>query len=142
MRPILRGLVAAAALSLAPVAVVTTSVAPANAAATVDTTYASSPATQRTSGDRVYRTIDIQSVPGKRKPTADVKVTPKFAKKLLTIQKKMGKGFTTIKKVRTNERGKVRISVEGSRKGIKYRLVAPGNKKFLATKAIITATVY
>lgn len=89
---------------------------------------------------KVLRRFDIQSVSGKRQPTADIKVSPKFGNKLLLVQKKQGGKFKTFRKVKTNQKGKVRLSLEGSRQGIDYRLVAPKDKNFVATKAIVTAT--
>ena len=232
MRPLLRGIVAAMALSLAPVAVVTTSAAPANAAETVTTTTSFDPDIDRrgqaggyfsvtgsvktaegsgplagtaylqglapgsktwknlgsddspgfayypdydkyktntklriyfaggtyspgTSSERVYppsvskvlsvkvsRRFDIKSVSGKRQPTADVKVSPKFGKKKLLVQKKQGKKYKTFRKVKTNKKGKVRLSLPGSRKGITYLLVAPGDKRYVTTKTPVTATQY
>lgn len=226
MRPLLRGIVAAVALSLAPVAVVATSAAPAGAAETVATTttfdpdikprgeaggylsisgsvtsadgsgpfvgtaylqslapgsktwknvgtdepsYLSYPDYDRyktntklriyyaggASGETTYtpsvskvlslkvsRRFNIKSVSGKRQPTADVKVSPKFAKKKLLVQKKKGGNFKTFRKVRTNKKGKVRISLAGSRKGITYLLVAPGDKRYVTTKTPVTATQY
>lgn len=232
MRPLLRGILAATALSLAPVAVVTTTAAPAIAADTVETTtsfdpdinprgqaggylsitgevvasdgssplagtaYLQSlapgsktwkdvgtddspgfayypdydkyktntklriyftggtyqpgtsservydPSVSRVLNIKVYRLFDIKSVSGKRQPTADIKVTPKFGKKKLLVQKKAKKGWNTFRKVKTNKKGKVRLSVPGSRNGTKYRLVAPGNKQYMTTKNIITATQY
>lgn len=237
MRPLFRGVVAAAALSLAPIAVVTTTAAPAQAAATVntvttfdagikkrgefgdllyitgrvkaqddpsgtgDTVYGGVSYLQRQSpgsstwknvakdetpgyssfpdyskyksnakfriyfaggvsdpGEsnertyppsvskaitiKVFRTFDVQSVSGKRRPTADVKVSPKFGKKTLLVQKQKGKRYKPFRKVKTNKKGKVRLSLPGSSKGITYRLVAPKDKNFLATKTTVTATQY
>ena len=100
------------------------------------------PTTSGTISIKVLREFDISNVSGKRQPTADIKVSPKFGKKKLLVQKKKGKGYQTFRKVKTNKKGKVRLSVPGSRKGIKYRLVAPKDKNFVATKTIITATVF
>ncbi len=142
MRNIVRGLVAAVALSLAPVAVVATAAAPSNAAVSVETVDARPAAAQQQRAAKKMRSMVVSSVSGKKQPTADVKVTPKFGKKLLLIQKKKGKNYKTFKKVRTNKFGKVRISLAGSRKGIKYQLVAPGNKKFKVLKRVIVAQVF
>ena len=231
MRLLLRGVIAAVALSLAPVAVVATSAAPARAAETVETTtsitatstrgfaggylsasgavatpdgsspYAGTaylqslapgattwknvgsddspgyayfpdydtfktntklriyytggtyapgtssertytPSTSRVLTIKVARNVDFDNVSGKRQPTADVKVSPKFGKKKIIVQKKQGKGYKTYRKFKTNKKGKVRISVPGSSKGIKYRLIAPGDTLFVATKLKFTASRY
>ena len=237
MRPLFRGLVAAAALSLAPIAVVTASTAPAHAAAVVTTkttlsdnirnvgefgdflsisgsvksvddpngsssvfagssflqikapgsktwrnvasddspsfsSYSSydkfktrgkfrifyaggtympgtdsertyQPSASKAISIKVLRDIMVTSVSGKRQPTADVKVTPKFGKKKLLVQKKKGKkSYKTFRKIKTNKKGKVRFSAPGSRKGTKYRLVAKGNKQFNTTSTIVVARTF
>ncbi|MBU1802824.1 MAG: hypothetical protein KKA97_11435 [Actinobacteria bacterium] len=103
-----------------------------------DTTYL--PSVSKAISIKVLRSVDFSSVSGKRQPTADVKVKPKFGKKKLLIQKKKGKKFKTFKKVKTNKKGKARFSVPGSSKGIKYLLVVPKDKNFVATKIPFTAT--
>jgi hypothetical protein len=228
MRPLLRGAIAAAVLSLAPVAVVTTTAAPASAMVDVATsstlgndfprrgefgefispsisgsvvaadgssptggvqlqaqapgsstwrtvassTFAPDPFfsdyTQfrsntklrlnypgGTSGDtnylpsvsspislKVFREIDFTNVSGKRQPTADLKISPKYKNKTILVQKKQGKKFKPFKKIKTNAKSKVRFSVPGSSRGTEYRLVIPNDKKFVATKLPFTATVF
>lgn len=105
-----------------------------------DTTY--TPSVSEIVTIRVFRNVDITSVAGKPQPTADVRVSPKFATKKLLVQKRAKKGWNTFRRVTTNEKGKVRLSFAGSRRGTDYRLVAPGNKRYTTTKTIITVTLY
>lgn len=82
---------------------------------------------------KVFRELEPKDV-SKRQPTVAVKISPKYAKKPILVQKKKGKGWKTFKKVRTNKKSRARIAVKGSRQGIPYRLVVPGNKQFLPTQ--------
>ncbi|CAN5496405.1 hypothetical protein BH09ACT12_BH09ACT12_11580 [soil metagenome] len=91
---------------------------------------------------KVTRKMTLKDV-SKRQPTAIVKVSPKFGGKKILVQKKKGKkGWKTFRKVKTNKKGKARISFKGSRKGTPYRVVAPGNKQFVATKNSFKAYTY
>lgn len=227
MRPLLRGAIAAVALSLAPVAVVTTA-SPASAAADVSTssTFGSAPAKRALFGDPFFASGNVEAADGsivdvgvkqlqrrakgsdswktvatddladddfggfdeydkhqgnatfrvaytggvdgettylpsvstvitvkvfrnftgkdvsKRVPAVKVKFSPKFGNKQILVQKKQGKKWKTFKKVKTNKKGQALVSGPGSSKGIKYRLVAPGNKQFTTTKAFFTAYRY
>ena len=88
---------------------------------------------------KVLRNFDFKDV-SKKTVTVAVRYSPGFGKKNILVQKKKGKGFATFKKVKTDQKGRARISVPGSSKGITYQLVAPKDKRFVATKQRFVAT--
>ncbi|WP_148615748.1 hypothetical protein [Nocardioides rubriscoriae] len=91
---------------------------------------------------RTARNIDGTDVSKGRTVRVRTVVKPKFGGKKVLVQKKRSGGFRTIKKVRTNRQGVAVVSVSGSRRGIRYRLVAPGDRNFVASTLTFTARVY
>lgn len=133
MRPLLRGIIAAATLSLAPVAVATTT-APAHAAVVVAHT-AKAPTKE-------LRNIKFTDVSRGARGRGKFRVTPNFEGKRLLVQSKKNGKFETTRKARTNDRGIAIISFQASVRGITYRVVAPGSARFRTAAIKVTYRRY
>lgn len=86
------------------------------------------------------REIDWTDASTSRSVRVRAVVKPKFGGKRITVQVKRAGKFRTIRKVRTNKRGVAFISVAGSRRGIVYQLVAPGDRNYVASATRFEAT--
>ncbi|MEO9326239.1 hypothetical protein ABFT23_22310 [Nocardioides sp. C4-1] len=140
MRKMLSGLAVATALSLAPFSAATAVAAPTSAptSAVVDVTPVAS-TTTATAKAKPGRRIALKDLKG-RDARIRMTVKPEFGRKYLQIQRfKKGK-FRKIGAVRTNAKGVAVRVFEGSRRGIRYRVIAPGGTKYATSGVAFTIT--
>lgn len=102
-------------------------------------TYASSVSGVKTV--KVFRNMKAVDTPG-RNARIKITVRPNFTNKRLVVFKGVNGRFKRVKGMRTNKRGVAFKVFEGSRKGIRYRVIAPGNRNFQTTGIKFTITRY
>lgn len=81
---------------------------------------------------RVFRKMDVTDTPG-RLARLKIVVKPNFGGKKVVIQTRKAGKFRTTGRVRTNKRGVAFKTFAGSRRGIRYRVIAPGGRDYQNT---------
>lgn len=138
MRKMLRGLAVATALTLAPVSAAAIATAPAQASSTALSDVAPVASTE-TAKAKPGRTITVKDLRG-RDARLRFTVKPEFGRKYLKIQRFKNGKFRKAGSVRTNAKGVAVRVFDGSRRGIRYRVIAPGGTKYATSGIAFTIT--
>ena len=144
MRKILRGLAVATALTLAPLSAAAISTAPAQANDSRVTNVSTTPTTTSAPAStapraKANRTISVKDTPG-RDARLRIFVRPDFGNKFLVIQTRKAGTFQTTGRVKTNAQGVAIKVFAGSRRGIRYRLIAVGGRDYNSSAFAFTIT--
>ena len=143
MRKILRGLAVATALSVGPLTVAALPAAPTQAAASstpqTATIAASSTPVSPAAQAKARRTISVKDLDG---PKARLRFTvkPQYGNKPLLIETRKAGKFKRTGQMRTNRAGVAVKTFAGSRRGIRYRVIAPGGRDYSTSVVSFTIT--
>ena len=139
MRKLMSGLAVATVLSLAPatasVAVTPTQTTESRVSAVAE----AKPLASSTESRKATRTMSVKDTPG-RQARLRIFVRPEYGNKPILVQRIRNGKFRTVDRVRTNAKGVAIRVFEGSRRGIRYRVVAPGGQKYETVGRAFTIT--
>lgn len=91
---------------------------------------------------KVYRSLSMTDVSTTRAVKGKFKATPKFGGKKFIFEVKTPSGWKRYKTAKANAQGVAVESFAGNARGIKYRVLAPGDRLYSGVKATFTATRY